>query len=391
MAALSTESASRGRESAPSATSRLRVVELPFERLSESFVARWADLERRSVEGNAFLSPHFAIPAVEHLQGTSQQKPLILAVESEGSAELLALGLFEPASSTRLLPLSHLQSWRCEHTLLDGMLVDQKNGQDALIALFEWLGNQGRRWHGVAFTGRSADGELNEMFEVAASRSGAAWLEDWSDERAIIPIKDVPEDCLKELYSRSRRRSFKQAAKRLAAFGVVSFSQFRGEAVTSRNLQVFLELEAMGWKGKEGTALLSAPEQTSFCRQMATRFAADGSLVIYELAVDDVPVASSLNMKSADDLFCFKIGWHPDYASGSPGILNELKLLQTSREDLTDIRLADSCASPGSYVADVWPWKRRLTTGVFTTTRSGTLAASTLSRLKQVKRLLSRS
>lgn len=147
----------------------------------------------------------------------------------------------------------------------------------------------------------------------------------------------------------------------------------------------------MGWKSDEGTALLSSPGHEQFCREMASRFAADQRLVIYQLSIDGAPVASALNMRSADDLFCFKIGWNPEFASGSPGILNELNFLQNSRENLSDFRLADSCSKPGSYVEDVWPWKRRLTTGVFTTTRTGTLAANAMIQLKRMKRLLKKA
>lgn len=127
----------------------LRVVEIPFENLSSEFVARWAQLESRSVDGNAFLSPHFVIPAVEHLEGAYDQKPLILAVESEDGSKLFALGLFETSRNSRLLPLTHLQSWRCEHTLFDGLLVDQQHGTAALATFFNWLSQQGRRWQGV--------------------------------------------------------------------------------------------------------------------------------------------------------------------------------------------------------------------------------------------------
>ncbi len=366
----------------------LRVVELSYEDLTDEFVARWAQLESRSVEGNAFLSPHFVIPAVEHLEGAYDQKPLILAVESEDDSRLLALGLFETSRSSRLLPLTHLQSWRCEHTLFDGLLVDQQLGTAALATFFNWLSRQGRRWQGVAFTDRSADGELNDMLEIAAAASGARWFEDWFRERAIIPIEEVPEDCLQSLYSKNRRRNFKRAEKQLATHGAVSFSCLDRANTSTEHVQTFLELEAMGWKSDAGTALLSASGHEQFCREMASRFAADEQLVIYQLSVDGSPVASALNMRSADDLFCFKIGWNPDFASGSPGILNELNFLQNCRENLSDFRLADSCSKPGSYVEDVWPWKRRLTTGVFTTTRTGTLAANAMIQLKRMKRLL---
>lgn len=392
MASLTTEAeADRTDNSDRTTAAGLRVVELPFEDLTDDFVSRWAQLESRSIEGNAFLSPNFVIPAVEHLAGSWHQKPLILAVESNDKAELLAVGLFEKARSSRLLPLAHLQSWRCEHTLFDGLLVDEQQGSQSLVALFEWLSQQGRRWQGVAFTDRSADGELNQMLDNAAAKTGATWFEDWTRERAIIPIEEVPEDCLQTLYSKNRRRNFKRSAKQLAGHGEVSFSFLGAGNATTDNVQAFLELEAMGWKSDEVTALLSSPGHENFCREMAARFATDERLVVYQLSVDDVPIASALNMRSANDVFCFKIGWNPEFASGSPGILNELNFLQSCREHLPDVRMADSCAKPGSYVEDVWPWKRRLTTGVFATTRTGALAASAMTQLKRLKRMLKKA
>lgn len=374
-----------------SATTGQRVVELSFDEVTPEFASKWARLEANAVEGNAFLSPHFAIPAVNHLEGSYDQKPLILAVESENGAELLALGLFERSTNSRLLPLTHLQGWRCEHTLFDGLLVDKQVGSAALDTFFEWLSKQGRRWHGIAFTDRSADGELNELLENAAATTNATWFEDWSRQRAVIPVDEVPDDCLKTLYSKSRRRTLKRNAKQLATFGDVSYSLADKAGTTAKDVQTFLELEAMGWKGEEGTALLSSPGHEKFCRELAARFANDHQLIIYQLLVDDVPVASALNLRSANDVFCFKIGWNPEFASGSPGILNELNFLQTIRDSLPDVRMADSCSKPGSYVEDVWPWKRRLTTGVFTTTRTGTLAANAMTQLKRLKRMLKKA
>lgn len=390
MATLSTAVLQKNSFPEPVETS-FRVVDIPFDDLTDDFVSKWADLESRSVEGNAFLSPHFVIPAVKHLEGAYDQKPLVLAVESEDGSRLHALGLFERAKNSRLLPMSHLQSWRCEHTLFDGLLADRQHGEEAVVALFEWLSLQGRRWQGVAFTDRSADGDLNDILNRAAAKTNSTWFEDWSRERAIIPIDQVPDDCLETLYSKNRRRNLRRSRRQLEKFGEVRYSFADKADTTECDVQTLLDLEAMGWKGENGTALLSSPGHEKFCREMASRFAAQEQLVIYQLKVEETPVASALNMRSADDLFCFKIGWNPEFASGSPGILNELSFLQDCRKDLADLRLVDSCSTPGSYVEDVWPWRRKLTTGVFTTTRTGTLAASAMTQLKRLKRLLKKA
>ncbi|MDA0283597.1 MAG: GNAT family N-acetyltransferase [Planctomycetota bacterium] len=375
----------------PATASGLRVVERSFESVSDEFIEQWAELESRSVEGNAFLSPHFVIPAVTHLEGAYEQKPLILAVESTDGSELLAVGLFEQSGNSRLLPLTHLRSWRCEHTFHDGLLVDRDRGTEALVVLFDWLSRQNRRWHGIAFTDRSADGKLNQMLGEAAATTGAVWFEDWHRERAVIPVNDVPEDCLRSLYSKNRRRNFKRSMKQLEASGKVCFSLLGAGSTTDGHIEAFLQLEAMGWKGAAGTSLLSTGSSEKFCREMAVRFADDRRLIICELSVDGVPIASSLNMQSNSDVFGFKIGWNPEFADCSPGLLNELHFLQSCREHLPDVNLIDSCAKPGSYVEDVWPWKRRLTTGVFTTSRTGTLAASAMTQLKRLKRLLKKA
>lgn len=375
----------------PATSSAVNVIELPFEQVTDDFVSRWRDLESRSLEGNAFLSPHFVVPAVKYLEDSYDQKPLVLAVESADSGELLALGLFEEKKNSRLLPLTHLQSWRCEHTLFDGLLVDRSRGQEALRGLFTWLSGQGKRWHGIGFTDRSADAELHQELHAAADAAGASWFEDWSSERAVIQIEEVPEENTLQLYSKSRRRTFRRASKSLEQIGHVQWELCHCQGVCQENVHAFLELESMGWKGDEGTALLSSPNQEQFCREMAAGFAEDRRLVMYELTVDGTPIASSLNMISSNDLFGFKIGWNPKFADSSPGLLNELHFLEDCGRSLPEMRLVDSCSKPGSYVENVWPWKRRLTTGVFTTTMTGTLAASAMLKIKQVKRLLKKA
>ena len=87
---------------------------------------------------------------------------------------------------------------------------------------------------------------------------------------------------------------------------------------------------------------------------------------------------------------CLKIGWDPDFADCSPGVLSELLLLQSLSEQLPAARFVDSCARPDSYLESVWPWKLALTTGVFPVTRLGSLAAGSMLRIKQARRLLRR-
>jgi len=374
-------------QSPTQAAAQLRVREIPFDAVDSDFAQRWRQLEARSIEGNAFCSPDFVVPAINLLSDPVRQ-PFLVAVESDTNA-LLGLGVFEECRGSRLLPLTHLRNWQSDYSMFDGLLVDRDFADQALISLFEFL-SRDRRWHGLAFENRSTNSRLSDALRCAAEAGRVVWHEDWSVERAVVPVDQVPDDCLGELYSKSRRKTLKRNRRRLESYGSVEFRLHQPAPGDSQTVEEFLRLESLGWKGEQGTAMATVANHSQFCRELVTGFAAAGRVVFGELTVAGRPVASSLNLLSAGTLFAFKIGWDPQFAECSPGTLCELSLLEHCREIL-GVEQIDSCAKPGSYVEHVWPWRGKLTTGVFTTSMTGTLAASALGRVKQLQRLLNRA
>lgn len=368
----------------PHAQAVFDVREVDLSTVDLTFVRRWRHLESRSIEGNAFRSPDLVLPALR-LPDHSRDKPFGLAVES-ANGDLLGLGVFEESRGSRLLPLTHLRSWQSDYSLFDGLLVDRNAAHDVLTSLFRFVAGDSR-WNGIGFEDRSSDSVLSTELDRAAETIGTAWHEDWSVDRAVIPVSEIPDDGFASLYSKSRRKTLKQSIRRLQSRGAVSYALHIPEAGETRAVDEFLRLEALGWKGEQGTAMAVDPAHTQFCRDLVGGFAENSRAVFGELKVDGRIVASTLNLLAGDTLFAVKIGWDPEFADCSPGTLSELSLLQHCRE-LSGIRQIDSCAKPGSYVGKVWPWRTTLTTGVFTTSMTGTLAASALGRIKQLKRLL---
>lgn len=363
---------------------RCRVAEVDLTNLDATFIKRWRELESRSLEGNAFRSPDLVIPASK-LTSVAAHRPLVLAVDSDND-ELMALGVFEVSRGNRLLPMTHLQGWQSDYSLSDGLLVDRLHAGTALAALFRFVADH-REWNGLAFENRTADSALAGALDRAADATGASWHEDWQIERAIIPVNEIPEGDIFGMYSKSRRKSLKRNIRRLQSHGTVSYRLVCPEPGDHRAVGEFLRLEALGWKGKEGTALAADSQHEQFCRELVDGFAANTRTVFGELCIDGRPIASTLNLLSGETLFAMKIGWDPTLAECSPGTLSELCLLQHCKQ-LSGVKLIDSCAKPGSYVDNIWPWRQKLTTGVFTTSMTGTLAASALGRIKHLKRLL---
>ena len=369
------------------ATGPVTVRELNPLELEAGFLTQWRQLESAGIEGNAFLAPEFVQAAVEHL--STEAQPFVLAVERQQTRELIGLGVFEETRGSRLLPLTHLQGWQCEYAFTDGLLLHSASQDEAADALFAWLIQNSRRWHGLAFTNRTSGSRLDRTLSAAAERAGLEWVEDWRIERAAIEVAEVPEDCLSALYSKNRRKKLRRDMRRLETHGTVQF-RIETDDGDQRLLQEFLRLEQSGWKGADETALASRPDHAQFCCSWVKSLAENGKAIFAELTVDGRPVAMSLNALSCDRLFAFKIGWDSEFADCSPGVLSELLLLQALSEQLPGTRFVDSCAKPDSYLDHLWPWKQALTTGVFPVTRLGSLAAGSMLRIKQARRLLSR-
>lgn len=327
---------------------------LDLSQANGQFAARWLELEKRSAEGNAFLSPHFVLPAIEHLVDDA---PLIVVIEDQrADQQLIGLGVFKETNANRQLLLKHLQAWRCDYSLFVGLLIDDELQGEALNAFFAWLHENSDRWHGLAMRDQGMGTPFADAMISAAAEHGLTWSEDWVTERAAIKVDEIPDDVM-SIYSKTRRKSIRKSIKRLKKFGQVSFELKKQGKGFEESLATFLRLESMGWKGGEGTAMNSQPNHLRFGQEMAAGFAADERLVIGELKVDDDVIASTLNLISGDTLFALKIGWDPRFTEASPGAQSEFYLLKNVAA-VDGVAYVDSCAKMGSYVENQWPWRK---------------------------------
>jgi CelD/BcsL family acetyltransferase involved in cellulose biosynthesis len=138
-------------------------------------------------------------------------------------------------------------------------------------------------------------------------------------------------------------------------------------------VEAFLDLEHRGWKGETRTSLRSNPADEAFFREAVAGFAGEERAVFTELLLDGEVIASTSNFVSGRAGFAFKIGWRPDLAKVSPGVLNEMELLthMYGEPSLGDLDFWDSGAAEGSYIDKLWPGRRALVSMAIATTRLG--------------------
>lgn len=342
----------------------LRVRAMDVRRLEPDSLAAWHDLELRSLEPNVFLSPHFVLPALRHLD--PDLKAIAVFVEAISSsadpseARLVGLLVGHVAAGKRTFPVPHFVAYKSRHSYLTGMLLDREHPQEALTALLDFIRAQSPWWHGVQWNETWADGPTYDLLVSACERMGMAQHRWETINRAVLfPQWDrerIQAAVVSGMHEQRRR------IRRLCEMGEVQWSLVGCGPGRSDVVDVFLDLEHQGWKREGGSSLLSTAAGEAFFRCLAGGLGAEGRALFSQLSLRGRVIASTANLLSRRGGFAFKIGWLPEFRPLSPGIQDELRLLSVllSEKRLADIDFWDSGAAEGSYIENLWPSRRPL-------------------------------
>jgi CelD/BcsL family acetyltransferase involved in cellulose biosynthesis len=123
-----------------------------------------------------------------------------------------------------------------------------------------------------------------------------------------------------------RRRGLEKA-------GAVEFRTVAGGPSFERDLETFLELEASGWKGESGTAILSDPSTERLYREFAHAASAKGWMRLYVLELDGEPIAADYGCAFAGRGVFIKTGFDEAHSRLSPGLVLRAEVLRSSIEE----------------------------------------------------------
>lgn len=368
---------------------RYNIRAVRFQELDDETISRWGFLEERVLEGNAYLSPRFVIPAVRHLSRPEETSEILFVFVERangGGGGLSGAGVFVRSGGTRSLPFPHLTAFLSPHSYLSGLLLDRNDARDVARAFFRFFCENGRPWSGVAFEKWASEGPQANLIAEVAEEFGAIWHEMGSTHRAIFIPGEGGEKYLQARFTRHRAKMIRQLRRRLEEQGKVQWKALFGSEIGADNVNRFLELEHMGWKGERGTSLLSKPPHERFFREMAEAFQADGRLFLTELSLDGPAIASTVNLVSGGAGFAFKVGWHPDYSKLSPGVLNEVEFIRRAPALCGALSYIDSGAEEGSFIDKLWNDRRVLSSGIYATSTFGRLIVTGTDYLRKIKR-----
>ena len=164
---------------------------------------------------------------------------------------------------------------------LDTPLLDRDRAEQAATRLMAQARDAGA--HALLLRYVALDGVAAQAFTRVAAQQGLRprVLQSWS--RACLDATPRRRRCARRGLSGKKLKELRRLRHRLAEHGEVSFAVARDRDDVARAFDQFLTLEACGWKGRRGTALMQQPELAERLRRAALSLAAQGRCEIVTL------------------------------------------------------------------------------------------------------------
>ncbi|MET0219100.1 MAG: GNAT family N-acetyltransferase [Tardiphaga sp.] len=320
----------------------------------------WRALQQRAVEPNGYWLADWETAVNAHASGRTEVDALSAWSAPDGMAapELIGLLPVIPFRRAFLWPLPALVSADPYGTLTTPLL-DRDRAVAAVTALLQQARDAGARV--LLLRDVSLEGAAMNAIRAALAAQGLVPRVLQSHQRACLDATRDADDLLRDALGAKKLKDLRRQRNRLAEQGEVSFHVARTPDEIDAALDVFLALEASGWKGKRGTALADDAGDAAFIRAACRGLAVQRQCEIVTLRAGAVPVAAGVLLRHLDRAFFFKLGVDERFAKASPGVQLTLDVTRHLCADPA-IASADSTAAPGHPMIDPI-WRGRLAIG----------------------------
>lgn len=346
-------------------------------------VKPWQELAERAVEPNIFYEPAWLRAVSNHASRYRSAKALLAW---DGPAKTRLLGMMPVWSAWRALklPLPMLVGWQAyaplRTPLLDGEMTDA--GAHGLIDAAIRAGMEA-----LSLPLQTLDGLAFRALRRALKKRGFDCVVQNRHERARLNTRADADTLLLGSLGAKKMKELRRQRNRLADRGEVMLHIASEPAGVASALETFLALEASGWKGKRGTALVQDEGDAAFIREAAEKLAARGEFEVLTLCAGDQTAASCLVIKSGRRAYFFKLAYDEAESKTSPGVQITLDLTRHLCAD-GQIEEVDSTADANHPMID-HIWRDRLALGdVFVPLTKSRVRASAIHAAFSMERCL---
>jgi CelD/BcsL family acetyltransferase involved in cellulose biosynthesis len=313
--------------------------------------AAWRDLAGRALEPNVFFGPEIALPGMSHLPEGGGS--CLVAVWRGSGPDRRLVGAL-PVVRPRRRHLNPFPVRRAAefYGTLSTPLIAPERARDTLRLMLRALAGAGQA--GLLLPFLHADGPVAAALGELCDADGFLRVVLGSHHRAILRSPLPGAEYIRATLETRRRKEADRQRRRLSDEGELRFHVARGEAEVARDLEAFLSLEAVSWKGELGTDLTSAPGAAAFIREASRALAERASFRVGTLSLDGRVIAAGLVAQHGTRAFYLKTTYDEAFARFSPGLLLTLDLTAHLLDD-PSVADADSIAIADHPMIDrVW-------------------------------------
>jgi CelD/BcsL family acetyltransferase involved in cellulose biosynthesis len=342
----------------------------------------WLDLLRRSDEPNVFMDPVLVRAAAATYPDIECATFLAWSHADEARPRLVGIWTFCVGFARQsIIPVRVLTAPPFLHGYAATPVIDRSRLDDALDAVLDAIAADDCLPSIVALEAMAVDGTtMTALTRVLSRRGNPPCILDHSRRPRLRSDLDGP-DYLQKALSAASRKKLRQQRRRLAEKGELTSVVITDPPAVRDALEHFLRIEASGWKGRQGTALLSNDADAAFTRAAIGALADEGCACIHALYLDQAPVSMQIVLRAGAGAFTWKIAYDEALRDFSPGMLLLEDYTAAFLED-TSIAFVDSCAYDESSFMSVWT-EREAIANLWINPRHGrSLMFEVLSRLQ---------
>lgn len=308
----------------------------------------WDDLCTRTIEDNVYYTPRYARALIDNVE---KDKKIAFAVVWNG-ARLVALLPFTRRRLRAPLLQPAGRAWKSKYSFSCMPVLDKDCAVEAASALLDVLSSvNAGEW---IIPTVNVEGAACRAVTSALAGRLLPWSFAGHFRRAVLKCGDTFEQHMKDHVSAKRRKDIARNRRRLEQMGQIAHETYICGQGLRRAVAAFLELEARGWKGKQGTALA--------CSERTRKFAIDAfegdesqspSCRADMLTLNGAPIAVGVIAFAGSTGFTVKCTYDEAYRSFSAGLLLEIEVIRSLLTENWTARL-DSATSGTHVIDDLW-------------------------------------
>jgi len=281
----------------------------------DGLAEEWRDLCEQAVDDQPFYRPEWIRAHIRAF--IRSPRVLLIAVRLEGRLHLV-LPLVEEKGTVGGVPVQKLRAPVNAHGgRFDAVRSRGPDGEAAIHAAWQFL-KKLDGWDLLQFRS-TLEGSALSQLAAAAGADGFHTIQIPERPSPYVPVPAEPE-LMNRLPPNSKLRSqLRQARRRLGEQGPLSFC--RVETADREALGRFYRLEASGWKGQEGSAILCSAATRCFYDEMADSAARFGYFSLYMLELKDQLIAAHYAFTHRGRCYSPKVAYHEDFKQFAPGHL----------------------------------------------------------------------